>query len=236
MRGVRLGAAFAAAGIVLVAAAQDQVEGTNGVASTSVVTDVVTTEVASVTGEKPRLSAGATAAELVDCCRAMVPADVEIAGRIVLRSRRGIVQAEYAYQLNRRAGETSLEVKDAAGHRLEFDREGSLLGTDVTWSDLTLDYLWWDEFGFDETRESETVHGQLCDVVVMKKADRSVRVWVDRKTGAMMQAEELKNGEAVRRLWGTRIKKFGDRWAPNVLEVETLGSGHRTKITVEKLK
>ena len=69
----------------------------------------------------------------------------------------------------------------------------------------------------------------------MRKAERSVRVWVDRKTGAMMQAEELAAGKAVRRLWGTRIKKFGERWAPNVLEVETLGSGHRTKITVEKL-
>ena len=54
--------------------------------------------------------------------------------------------------------------------------------------------------------------------------------------GAMMQAEELKAGKPVRRLWGTRIKKFGDRWAPNVMEVETLGSGHRTKITVEEMK
>ena len=82
----------------------------------------------------------------------------------------------------------------------------------------------------------ESVHGQDCLVVLLKKAARTVRVWVDRKTGAMMQAEELEDGKAVRRLWGTRIKKFGDRWAPNVLEVETLGSGHRTKITVESLK
>ena len=48
-------------------------------------------------------------------------------------------------------------------------------------------------------------------------------------------AEEFRGEKSVRRLWGTRIKKFGDRWAPNVLEVETTGSGHRTKITVEKL-
>ena len=42
--------------------------------------------------------------------------------------------------------------------------------------------------------------------------------------------------KAVRRLWGTRIRKFGERWMANVLEVETIGSGHRTKITVEELK
>ena len=80
------------------------------------------------------------------------------------------------------------------------------------------------------------MNGQSCAVVVMRKGPRSVRVWIDRKTGALMQAEELSGEKAVRRLWGTRIKKFGERWMANVLEVETLGSGHRTKITVEDLK
>ena len=110
------------------------------------------------------------------------------------------------------------------------------MGTDVTWSDITLDYLWWDDVSFDAERESETVHGQVCSVIVMKRGERLVRVWVDRKTGAMMQAEEMSGGRPLRRLWGTRIKKFGDRWVPNVLEVETVGSGHRTKITVEEMK
>ena len=85
-------------------------------------------------------------------------------------------------------------------------------------------------------REGETVNGQVCAVVVLKKGDRLVRVWVDRKTGALMQAEEYEGDKAVRRLWGTRLKKFGDRWMANVMEVETLGAGHRTKITVETLK
>jgi hypothetical protein len=172
---------------------------------------------------------------LVESCRTMVPAHVEISGRIILRNRRGIVQAEYGYDLVRDKGETRLVVRDQAGAEVPFSPQGRILGTDVTWSDLTLDYLWWDDFGYDETRESETVHGQTCRVILMKKDERVVRVWVDRKTGAMMQAEELVGGKPVRRLWGTRIKKFGERWAPNVLEVETLGSGHRTKITVEKL-
>lgn len=172
---------------------------------------------------------------LVEACRTMIPANVEAAGRIILRNRRGIVQAEYAYSLRRLNGETTLEITDDSGKSMPFEKSGRILGTDVTWSDLTLDYLWWDDYSADEELQSETVHGQLCSIVVMKKDDRAVRVWVDEKTGAMMQAEELRGGKAVRRLWGTRIKKFGERWAPNVLEVETLGSGHRTKITVEKL-
>ena len=181
------------------------------------------------------ISTNAPAAEVVANCRSMIPADAELKGRIVLRSRRGIVQAEYGYDLVRKAGATDLKLtKDEKD--VEFEKSGQILGTDVTWSDLTLDYLWWEDVSFDAEREGETVHGQVCTVIVMKKGDRQVRVWVDRKTGALMQAEEMKDGKAVRRLWGTRLKKFGERWMANVMEVETIGSGHRTKITVEELK
>ena len=181
------------------------------------------------------ISTNAPAAEVVANCRSMIPSDAELKGRIVLRSRKGIVQAEYGYDLVRKAGETDLKLtKDDKD--VEFEKSGQILGTDVTWSDLTLDYLWWDDVSFDAEREGETVHGQVCTVIVMKKGERQVRVWVDRKTGALMQAEEMKDGKAVRRLWGTRLKKFGERWMANVMEVETIGSGHRTKITVEELK
>jgi len=190
------------------------------------------------------LSTNATPRELVASCRSMIPADVELSGRLVLRNRKGIPQAEHAYVLTRKAGETSLKVDGQpyvppATTNLQpstFNLQPALLGTDVTWSDLTLDYLWWDDFCFDAEREGESVHGQTCAVVLLKNGGRTIRVWVDRKTGAMMQAEELKDGKAVRRLWGTRLKKFGERWMANVLEVETVGSGHRTKITVEEMK
>jgi len=183
------------------------------------------------------LSTNATPRELVSCCRAMVPANVELSGRIVLRNRRGIPQAEHDYVLTRKSGQTQLKV-DGQPYTppVTADLQPALLGTDVTWSDLTLDYLWWDDVSFDDEREGETVHGQVCAVIVLKKGERTVRVWVDRKTGVLMQAEEFRDGRPVRRLWGTRIRKFGERWMANVLEVETLGSGHRTKITVEELK
>ena len=186
------------------------------------------------------LSTNATARELVVNCRTMVPANVELSGRIVLRNRKGIPQAEHDYVLSRSNSVTRLTIDGKPYGTSETFQTSKpsepLLGTDVTWSDLTLDYLWWDDFAFDAERESETVHGQTCAVVVLKKGERTVRVWVDRKTGALMQAEEFRGEKPIRRLWGTRIKKFGDRWMANVLEVETVGSGHRTKITVETLK
>ena len=185
------------------------------------------------------IATNATPRELVASCRAMIPADVELSGRIVLRNRKGISQAEHDYVLTRSNAVTRLTIDGAPYNPPADGRQtptGGMLGTDVTWSDLTLDYLNWADVSYDENPESETVHGQVCRVILLKQGDRTVRVWVDRKTGALMQAEELKDGKAVRRLWGTRIKKFGERWMANVLEVETLGAGHRTKITVEEMK
>ena len=188
------------------------------------------------------ISTNATARELVMDCRTMIPANVELSGRIILRNRKGIPQAEHDYVLMRSNAVTRLTVDGkeleapSPNRTIEQSNNRTICNTDVTWSDIALDYLWWDDFSFDAEREGETVHGQVCAVVFLRKGDRTVRVWVDRKTGALMQAEELKDGKAVRRLWGTRIRKFGERWMANVLEVETVGSGHRTKITVEELK
>ena len=47
------------------------------------------------------LSTNATPRELVMSCRSMIPADVELRGRIVLRNRKGIPQAEHDYVLSR---------------------------------------------------------------------------------------------------------------------------------------
>ena len=183
------------------------------------------------------IATNAAPQELVSQCRAMIPSDVELSGRLVLRNRRGVVKAEHAYVLTRAAGETALSVD---GKPFERPADGAasdaILGTDVTWSDLSLDYLWWNDASFDAEREGETVHGQVCAVVVLRKGARTVRVWIDRKTGCLMQAEEFEGDRRIRRLWGARIKKFGERWMANVMEVETEGSGHRTKVTVETLK
>ena len=191
-----------------------------------------------------------TAMSILANCRAMLPAEpVTMSGEIVLRTRKGIPSAEYGYTLltDRTTSPAKLSFtfteSDSTNvvERLDILSpgkvpDGNVLGTDVTWLDLSLDFLWWPEAEYETEKEGETVHGQKCDVILISNGARRVRAWCDRKTGCLMQAEELRDGKPCRRLWGTRIKKFGDRWFPNVLEVETIGSGHRTKITVETLK
>ena len=211
---------------------------------------------------------------------------VEIRGRIVRRNRKGIASREFAFSLlmdrSKDPAEISATVSDAASKEeilrvkvlrpsggdasVEVRRDGGppetpplsepVLGTDVTWMDLTLDFLWWTDVSLESERDG-TVHGIDCIALLAKPPHPSggvdaARVWVDRKTGCMMQAEQLasdgKGGwKPIRRLWGTRIKKFpahaaenGERvetkrWMASAIEVQRSGGIHRTKIAIESV-
>ena len=146
-----------------------------------------------------------------------------------------------------RRGEQPPAIRMATADAPESETVPSLLDrvmeTDVTWLDLTFDFLWWTDAAYETEREGESVHGQKCSVILVKpptaiKGLSGVRLWADRKTGCLMQAEQLdEKSSPIRRLWGTRVKKLdGERWMVSVLEVETLGSRHRTKITVDSLR
>lgn len=180
-----------------------------------------------------------TAAELLQRCREMLPESVELSGRLIVRNRRGIVRSEHSYVYKRSAGaETTLSIDGKKVVHAADTLKPLVEGSAVTWSDILLDYLAWDDVSYDPSPEKESVHGQKCRVLVLKKGNRLMRVWLDRKTSALLQAEENVAGEkpSVRRLWGTRLKKFDGRWAPSVMEVEIVGSGLRTKVTVEEMK
>lgn len=177
--------------------------------------------------------------ELLERCRQMLPSEVELNGRIIVRNRRGIVKSEHSYVYKRSKSELlELKIDGTPVERSKDPVKPLLEGSAVTWSDLSLDYLNWNNVSYDPALVSESVHGQKCRVLVLRNADRQMRVWLDKKTSVLLQAEETLSGEdkRVRRLWGTRLKKFGERWAPSVMEVEIVGSGLRTKITIEEIK
>lgn len=147
--------------------------------------------------------------------------------------------------VSRRPGRPA-EIRLTRGKDTEVEKIPALtacvLETDVTWLDLTFDFLWWPRAVYEKEREGESVHGQVCQVIRVEPAEpvdglSGVRLWVDRKTGCLMQAEQIgADGKPVRRLWGTRVKKFDGRWMASVLEVEKTGARRRTKITVDSLR
>ena len=191
----------------------------------------------------PKLTLESSAADVLRACREMLPTrPVELKGALI-RGETNLLATVSVSRRGARPPTIQLAKADAPGEATVPSLLERVMETDVTWLDLTFDFLWWTDAAYETEREGESVHGQKCSVILVKPAAAipglaGVRLWADRKTGCLMQAEQL-DGEMkpMRRLWGTRVKKFdGERWMVSVLEVETLGSRHRTKITVDSLR
>ncbi len=129
-----------------------------------------------------------------------------------------------------------------SGPKLEPSEPPSLAGrvggTDLTWLDLTMDFLWWPDVRMDG---EGTAKGRACDILIATPPTpipgcSAVRMWIDRKLGFLMQAEQLDpQGEPVRRMWVQSVKKMNERWMIRDMEVEMMGSGHRTRLYVDHL-
>ena len=62
----------------------------------------------------------------------------------------------------------------------------------------------------------------------------AVRLWVDRRLRFLRQVEQLDAADRrVRRMWVSSVGKIGDRWMIRDMEIETLNSGHRTRLFVD---
>jgi hypothetical protein len=108
-------------------------------------------------------------------------------------------------------------------------------GSDVTWLDVSLGFLWWKS----PTLAGEaTVKGRLCDIVELEPPMpvpncAKVRIWLDRELKLLLKAEEVDpQGHTTRLMWVRAVKKIGNRWMVRDIEVETRGSGHRTRLHI----
>ena len=112
-------------------------------------------------------------------------------------------------------------------------------GMDVTWLDLTLDFLWWKDVRFDDVPRGKCRTGRMCHILLAAPPEEiagcsAMRIWVDTALSCIMQAEQLDpQGNAVRKMWVQNVKKMDDRWMIRDMEIETLNSGHRTRLFVE---
>lgn len=194
---------------------------------------------------------------------------VKITGSLISRKQRGIVVKEVPYSIELRWGENPAKAKytlfDTFGRTLRelnitrsadgrltmsvTDSNGatnappaltdSVEGTDITWLDITLSYLWWQNA---ELAGEEEFRGSLCDIVLVRPPEpldgcSAMRLWVDRKYGFFRQAEQLnEQGERVRWMWVESVGKINDRWMIRNMEVKRPATGLMTKLHVDTLE
>ena len=112
-------------------------------------------------------------------------------------------------------------------------------GTDVTWLDATMSFLWWDN---PVLSGEASVQGRTCDRLdlfppVPVPDCSAVRIWLDRDVKLLLQAEEYNlKGDLNRKLWVRSVKKINGRWMVRNIEVESRGTRLRTLLHVTDVR
>ena len=115
--------------------------------------------------------------------------------------------------------------------------------TGVSWSDLTLPFLWWR----DGSITGDGSHkGRDCSIITLRppsyevKEPITVKVWIDKKYRMFLKAEEYDTaGKMLRRLSVVSFKKINEEWMVKDIAVEgspNLPSGYKSVLIIQDMR
>ncbi len=115
----------------------------------------------------------------------------------------------------------------------EIDPGELAVDTNLTWSDLILDFLWWEG---GRTRGYEIKKGRECHLVEIPGPAGArytrIRLWLDVRESALLHAEAYVDRRLVRRLSVKSLQKVGGRWTIQDIEIESPEEGTRATLRV----
>lgn len=112
-------------------------------------------------------------------------------------------------------------------------------GTDISWMDLSLSFLWWPNA---QTVGREDVRGQSCWVVDIPAPDAfagcaGVRLWISPRINIMLKAEAYDpNNKPMRRFEVKSFKRINNRWVIKDIELTSLPARTRTVLRVRNVE
>ncbi len=119
------------------------------------------------------------------------------------------------------------------------DLVDAIPGTDISWMDLSLSFLWWPGA---QTVGREDVRGQSCWVVDIPAPDSfsgcaGVRLWISPRINIMLKAEAYDaNNQPMRRLDVKSFKRINNRWVIKDIELTSLPARTRTVLRVRNVE
>lgn len=119
------------------------------------------------------------------------------------------------------------------------DLVSAIPGTDISWVDLSLSFLWWPTA---ETKGREDVKGRTCWVVDVAAPNdfagcSGVRLWIDPQIGIMLKAEMYdSNDQPIRRFEVKSFKKINKRWVIKDIELTSLPAKTKTILRVRNVE
>ncbi|VGO22868.1 serpin family protein [Pontiella sulfatireligans] len=112
----------------------------------------------------------------------------------------------------------------------------TILGTGLTWADLSFSVLWWPN---SQLIDEEKKINRECYVVDVPVPDskNTMRLWIEKKMGMLLEAQTLDaKKKQIGRLKIKSIKKMDGMWVAKDLELLDKKTGSKTTLQITDLK
>jgi hypothetical protein len=192
--------------------------------------------------------------DLLSFVRSKLPSDpIKLSGTLKVRTKKGFTKASLpvSMELNWGAeqptaryqiGDQSLKItwKEHQPSYLFSDTKNQptsdILGTGLTWADLSFSVLWWPNSKF--VAEEKKINRECYVVEVpVPNSEKSMRLWIEKKMGMLLEAQTLDaQKKPIRRMKIKSIKKMDGMWVAKDLEIKDYATGNKTTLQITDLE
>ena len=112
----------------------------------------------------------------------------------------------------------------------------SILGSGITWADLSFSVLWWPNSKLIGEEKKINRDSYVVDVPI-PDSENTMRLWIEKKMGMLLEAQTLDEKETLlRKLKIKSIKKMDGMWVAKDLELQDKQTGSKTTLQISDLQ
>jgi serpin B len=192
--------------------------------------------------------------DILEYVRTKLPSDpITLTGTLKVRTEKGFTKSHLPVKMNLNWGaatpSASYQIGDESLNIIwqnnqpsyqfsntENQPSSEILGTGLTWADLSFSVLWWPgPLLIDETKKMN----RECYVVEVPVPDseNTMRLWIEKKMGMLLEVQTFNaQKKELRRMKIKSIKKLDGMWVAKDLEITQTDSSNKTTLQITDLK
>ncbi|MCK4564181.1 MAG: outer membrane lipoprotein-sorting protein, partial [Verrucomicrobia bacterium] len=186
--------------------------------------------------------------------RSKLPNDpLTLTGTLKVRTKKGFTKISLPVQMelnwgastpsaSYHIGNESLKItwqNDLPDYTFSNNRDtptSNILGTGLTWADLSFSVLWWPNSKLIDEEKKINRECYVVDVPV-PASENTMRLWIEKKMGMLLEAQTLDaEKKEIRRMKIKSIKKMDGMWVAKDLEIRDKATGNKTTLQITDLQ
>jgi serpin B len=192
--------------------------------------------------------------DILEFVRAKLPNDpLKLTGSLMVRTRNGFTKSNLPVEMELdwgaatptatyRIDKESLTItwnNDVPSYAFSNPKNtptSSILGTGITWADLSFSVLWWPNSKLVDEEKKLNRPSYVVDVPV-PDSKNTMRLWIEKNMGMLLEARTFDpKGKELRKLEISSIKKMDGMWVAKNLELRDRISGSKTILEITELE